>query len=174
MARLILRHSRYLILGILSIGCVIAAWMFQQQLSSLQGWGLIGILVINFIGTATLFLPAPAIVTVFAGGHLYPVPLVALYATLGAVAGDLIGYLLGYSGNRLLEDHNKTFEKIITLFKRYGGVVIFVFAFVPNPLFDAIGLVAGAFRYPPWKYILFLFLGRLLRNLLVAYIGAGL
>jgi uncharacterized membrane protein YdjX (TVP38/TMEM64 family) len=56
--------------------------------------------------------------------------------------------------------------------KRRGSIVIFVLAFVPNPLFDLAGAAAGALRYPIWKFLLVCFLGKTPKSILVAFAGA--
>jgi len=55
--------------------------------------------------------------------------------------------------------------------KRYGDVVILVLAFVPNPVFDIAGMVAGALRMPLWRYFIFSWIGKVGKMLLFAYGG---
>lgn len=164
----------HIIMLVLSIAIIFVAFYFQQNLSHFKAWGIFGIFMINFIGSATLFLPAPAIATVVAGGALYPIFWVAFFSALGAAGGDMIGYLLGKSSTSVLIDAQKQawYPKLHALFSKYGGIVILVFAFIPNPLFDVIGIIAGVSSYSPWRFFILLFAGRFFRDIILAAIGS--
>ncbi len=162
----------YIFTLILSIILVGVAFFFHEKLSEFRSLGLVGIFLINLIGSATLFLPAPGIASVVAGGSIYPPLLVALVASLGASVGDMVGYLLGTSSKHiLLENKDGHLKTLMFYFKKYGAPVIVLLAFFPNPFFDAIGIVAGVLGYPVKKFFLWMFVGRLLRNILLAYVG---
>jgi len=159
----------------LSVGIVFLAILFREKLGEFRSLGIFGIFLANLIASATFFVPAPGIATVVAGGAVYPPILVGIFASLGAALGDSIGYLVGVSGKRLLyAKQGKRYAQVTTLFKRFGGVLIFVLALVPNPVFDGVGFVAGALSYPLPRFFLWLFLGRLTRNLFLAYVGFSL
>ncbi len=159
---------------VLSLVIVFVAFYFQQNLAHFRAWGLLGIFIINFIGSATLFLPAPAIATVVAGGHVYPILWVALVSALGAAGGDMIGYLLGKSGTSVLVNAQKHewYTRLHVLFEKYGGIVILIFAFIPNPLFDVVGIIAGVSSYSPLRFFILLFAGRFFRDIILAGLGA--
>lgn len=162
----------YLITFIASVFLMVAAFLFQEKLSQFKALGLFGIFLINFFGSATLFLPAPAIASVFAGGVIYSPMLVAILSALGASLGDMIGFFLGYSGKQIfLKKDHKWYGLLKDVFQRFGGIIVFLFAFIPNPLFDGVGIIAGAFSYPPRRFFIFLLAGRLLRNIFLAYLG---
>lgn len=165
---------KYLILLLVSLGFIIGVFLFQDKLVHLKSLGLLGIFLLNLIGSVTLFIPAPAIASVVAGGIVYPPLLVALVAALGSVLGDMLGYLVGYSGRHVFAQKHKRFELFQQLFLRFGGVAIFVFAVIPNPFFDAIGILAGVFSYSPIRFFAISFAGRLVRNIILAYFGSAL
>lgn len=158
------------LLSILFIGF---SWYFKDDLSKLQAFGLFGIFLINFFSSLTVFIPIPGIASVVAGGALYSPFFVALSATSGAVLGDVAGYVLGLSSASLIVKRRelRKYDFLEQLFKKWGGVTIFLFAFIPNPVFDAVGLLAGALSYPLTKFTIYLFLGRLLRNILISFLG---
>ncbi|MFH1832934.1 MAG: VTT domain-containing protein [Candidatus Levyibacteriota bacterium] len=159
----------YLLIFVASLVLVALAFFFQDKLSHFRTLGLLGIFLINFFGSATIFLPAPAIVSVVAGGMIYPPILVALISALGGAFGDGLGFLLGHSSKEVfkLKKHKFLYPTLEDLFKKYGAIIIVVFAFIPNPLFDAIGILAGIFSFSPGRFFTFLFLGRLLRNIIL-------
>lgn len=161
---------------VLSIVLIWLAFRFEQRLEHFRSLGLLGIFLINLVGSATIFLPAPAIASVVAGGVIYPPFLVGLVAALGASMGDMLSYFLGRAGSHVVLNHSQyaLYVKFKQFFSRFAGPLIFLFAFIPNPIFDAIGILAGASEYPPTRYFLIMFVGRFLRNLLLALIGARL
>lgn len=163
-------------LFLFSLIIIVLAFYYRQQLEQFKSFGLFGIFLINLLGSATIFLPAPAIATVFAGGFLYPPFLVALFAALGSSIGEMTGYMLGHSGKRIFfgEKNHFLYQILNRLFKKYGGLVIVVVSFIPNPFFDAVGIIAGAFSYSPYRFFVYLLVGRLIRDLLLAYIGSSI
>lgn len=166
-------NVRHVIIFIVSLALIGLAFVFRQNLSEFRGLGLTGIFLINLIGNATVFLPAPAIASVVAGGALYPPVAVAVSSALGGSLGDMVGFLLGHASKHLfIKNHHKVYMNFKRLFHKTGIFVIFIFAFIPNPFFDAIGILAGIFHFPPARFFIILLAGRFLRSLLLAYLGS--
>ena len=136
-------------------------------------FGMIGLFIINFLGSATLFLPAPAIVSVAIGGASFNPLIVALIAGIASSLGESTGFLFGYSSMKFLSKKNN--HKIFLLTKKLvhfkGGILIPAFAFIPNPFFDGFGILAGISNFPITRFIFLTFLGRFMRNIGIAYLG---
>lgn len=159
---------------LVSLVLIGASYYFRDELSHFSSLGLLGIFLMNIIGSATLFLPAPAIATVVAGGFLYNPFSVAVVSALGSAIGDMVGFLLGHSGKEIFLKKNSFWYKILKeTFHRFGALFIIVFSFIPNPLFDAVGVFAGVFSYSPVKFFIYVLIGRFFRNLLLAGIGSA-
>lgn len=164
-----------IIILILSLFLSIAVFIFRDYFREASGLGLFGLFLINFISSATFFVSGPAFLTVIAGGSIYPPLLVAFIASLGAAFGDMVSFFLGYSGRSLTEHKLKKklwFIVLEDLFKAYGLIFVFVIALIPNPFFDALGLVAGVFGFKPAKFFIIIILGRFARFVILALIGA--
>lgn len=161
---------------LLSVVLIWVAFRFQHRLTHFRSLGLLGIFLINLIASATIFVPAPGIASVVAGGALYPPFFVGIVAALGASLGDMLSYILGRAGKQVVLSHTETkwYHWIHDAFSRYAMIVIFLFALIPNPFFDAVGILAGVSEYPPVRYFTVMFTGRLLRNIFLALIGANL
>lgn len=165
----------YLVLFFLSLGMIMVSFYFRDDLAKLGSFGLLGIFLVNLVGSITLFLPAPAIATVVAGGFIYNPLFVAIVAALGSSIGDFVAYILGRSGKEVLFKKNSFWYNIFKeTFHKFGAIFIIFFSFIPNPLFDAVGLFAGLFSYSPVKFFVYVLIGRFLRNLLLAYVGHAL
>jgi membrane protein YqaA with SNARE-associated domain len=137
---------------------------------ALGSYGYLGVFVITLISTASLVLPVPYLATIVVAGSFLDPKMVALVAGLAASLGELTGYGLGYTGRSLLPESRWT-TMIQSSMQRWGGLVIFGAAAVPNPFFDAVGMIAGATRMPVWVFLMAAFLGKTLRFWLFAMAG---
>src|SRR3990172_12234766 len=119
----------------------------QEQIEELQVYGYPGIFLLSLVANATIIVPAPAILVVFAmGAHLSPIWL-GLAAGSGAALGELSGYLAGFGGQAIIED-NAAYQRLASWVQRRGSLAIFGLALIPNPFFDLGGIAAGALRMP--------------------------
>lgn len=159
----------------LSFSLSILLFLFRDYFRDFRSLGLIGIFLINFVSSATFFVSGPAFLTVIAGGSIYHPLLVAFIASLGASFGDMISYFFGYSGRNLAVHKLRKkiwFVVLEDVFKAYGSIFVFIFAIVPNPLFDAIGLFAGVLGMNYSKFFILMLTGRFARFVILALIGA--
>ncbi len=121
----------------------------------------------GFLGSATLFLPTPAMLVIIALSRTLNPVYVGIIAGIGSALGEITGYLGGKGIRSILKKENGVSEYI----KKYGVFAVFFFALVPNPIFDIAGLVAGALGMD-WKYFFIATLmGRILRFTLLGYFG---
>jgi uncharacterized membrane protein YdjX (TVP38/TMEM64 family) len=125
------------------------------------------------ISSATLFLPVPGLaITTLVGSLINPLA-VGIVAGAGQTLGEMTGYLAGYSGQGLVE-RTQAYERLegwMSRNERMAELVVFVLALIPNPLFDAAGMIAGALRFPAWKYLLAAGLGKVIKDIIFAYGG---
>jgi len=171
--RLHLSRAQYvrILFVIIVLAITIGIFVFRDRVANLQGYGYLGAFLISLVSSATIILPIPGIALIFALGATYDPYLIGLAAGAGSALGELSGYMAGYSGQAII-GHNKTYQRMEGWMRRRGSIVIFVLSFVPNPLFDLAGAAAGILRYPVWKFLLFCFLGKAPRSILVALAGA--
>jgi membrane protein YqaA with SNARE-associated domain len=160
------------------VSSIILSIVFFQYRDFFKGalsLGLLGIFIINFVSSAGFFVSGPAFLTIIAGGNLYSPILVAVIAAIGACFGDMLGFAFGHSGRQLTKkklDKYKAVRFLEKHFHRHGALITLAFAIIPNPFFDAIGILAGIVGYPPLKFFTIMLAGRLLRYWLLAQIGS--
>lgn len=170
-----LNKQKLLYIGIflLSAFFLLSPLFFKVDIGNLKHLGILGVALFNFAASSTLFFPAPGILATGIGGSLYNPILVALAASIGSTIGESVGFAFGHSSRKLGSGKHKMIDNLLSKYlHKYGGLVIFLLAFIPNPFFDAVGILAGLTLYPLKKFILFVFLGRLTRDLIVAYVGS--
>lgn len=155
------------------IGLTVFLYLNRSQVSKLEVLGYPGIFVISLLSNATLILPVPGVLFTSAMGAIFNPLWVALAAGSGAALGEISGYLVGFSGQAVIENR-QWYDRITGWMKKYGEVTIFVLAVIPNPLFDIAGMVAGALKMPLWRFLLWSWLGKCIKMLAFAYSGAGI
>jgi membrane protein YqaA with SNARE-associated domain len=165
------------IIFVSSFALSVVFFAYQDFFRNARSLGLLGLFLINFVSSAGFFVSGPAFLTIIAGGNLYPAILVALIAALGACLGDMLGFAFGYSGRQLTLKklvHQKAIKFLEKNFNKHGEIIIIILAIVPNPFFDAVGILAGVVSYPPVRFFVLMFIGRFLRYWLLAHIGSNL
>jgi membrane protein DedA with SNARE-associated domain len=158
----------------LGVAVVLTLIIFLNRgsLNELEPLGYVGVFLVSLIGNATIILPAPVLVFVFAAGATLPNPLVVgLAAGVGSTIGELTGYLAGFGSSAFVE-HNKAYVKVKAWVEKYGGWAIGLLAFLPNPLFDFAGFAAGAMAMRLRWFLFATFIGKVLKTTLVAYAGS--
>jgi len=148
----------YLLLSLLLMA---AAWYIAPYIKNM-GISYPALFLLGFLSTANIFFPGPI--------WLAALPLVgepflsAVVFSAGSALGEITGYLSGSSLKDLFVKSH-----LAHLFNKYGEWLLFFMAIVPNPIFDTLGIIAGASGMPWWNFLLPVFLGRLIRYLLLFY-----
>ncbi len=128
------------------------------------------------MSSATLLLPVPGVaLTVVAATVADPLT-VGIVAGIGQTIGELTGYLAGMSGGALTGERLAS-SRMGRWMRRRGGPTLFVLGLIPNPAFDVAGILAGAMRLPVTTFLVATGSGKVLRNILVAWVagqGVGL
>lgn len=164
------RLIAFLMVVIISVGIILIP---EEKTDALAAWGMPGVFLLSVLANATLFLPAPFLIAIGAlGARLNPLS-VGIVGGVGAIVGELSGYIAGQSGQAII-DNTASYEKMVGWMENHGVLTVMVLAFIPNPLFDMTGIAAGALKMPVWKFLFFGGIGKILKTAIVAYIGAGI
>ena len=179
----VISRKGLLVLGIL---CILALtviayryWLDIDWNELVHAYGFLGIFILMLVSSMTVLFPlpgwtilaaAPAIMNLSGGDAFW----LAVVATTGATLGESTGYFAGLWGRAVItEKHRENYVKIELWMRRYGSVAIFIIAMMPFP-FDLVGIASGSLRFPLWKFLLFSWPGRLIRTMLLVYLGWGL
>jgi membrane protein YqaA with SNARE-associated domain len=162
------------LLGVIVLSTALVFVPIDWKIFGVYG-GYLGIFFVTLLATGAIVLPVPYLgLIVNAGASPFLNPLaVALVAGVAAALGELTGYLVGYTGRALLPK-NRWYDVVHRDVTRFGGPVIFVAAAIPNPFFDALGIVAGATRMRVWLFLVACFLGKAIRFFLLVKLGQSL
>jgi len=155
---------------VIVVGLTTALFLLRDHIQGLSSLGYLGAFIANLASSATIIVPVPGIALTFVLGDVWNPLVIGLVSGLGAGLGELTGYAAGYSGRDLLQE-NRLYSRVSGWVERRAAVFIVIFAFIPNPVFDLVGIAAGALRYPVMRFLLFCILGKVARCILVAYAG---
>jgi membrane protein YqaA with SNARE-associated domain len=155
------------------IGLTALLVLKRENVQELEGYGYPGIFLLSMLSNATPILPVPGILLTSAMGAVFNPFWVAIAAGSGAALGELSGYLAGFSGQTVAA-RTPTYVKLEGWMKRYGVWVVLLLGFIPNPLFDIAGMIAGVLRMPVFKFLVFCWVGKVLKMMMFAYGGASL
>ncbi len=156
---------------LLVVGLSYFIYRIRDRAQDYAAYGYPGIFLIALMSNATVLLPAPGLAVIFTMGSIFRPWAVALAAASGGTLGELSGYLAGFSGQAVIENI-ALYRRIQPWVQRYGGWAILVLAAIPNPFFDVVGIAAGILRMPIQRFLLFCWLGQLIKMSLFAYAGA--
>ncbi len=162
--------------GLMSPVVVIYHWLLDVSLVL----GYLGDFLISFLGNATVLIPFPYMgVTFILGGltdeitseFLFDPWLVGFLSGLGAVFGEMTGYLIGYSGGQLIEKNQRNaFGNYVNEHPRATPFLLWFLAVTPIPD-DVLILPLGAARYPWWKVMIPQFVGKTMFMTFIAWSG---
>ncbi len=155
------------------ISLTIILYLKRDSVRELEAFGYPGIFLISLLANATLILPVPGVLFTSAMGAVFNPWWVALAAGSGAAVGELSGYLAGFSGQGIIE-RTRWSDRVEAWMRKYGPITIVVLSFVPNPIFDIAGITAGALKMPLYQFMLFCWIGKVLKMLLFAFGGSAI
>ena len=165
-----LRHALAIVFA-LGVTIGILFFLPPDFLQRFEELTYLGAFLVMLFTSATIILPAPGIVIVYALGSQANPLLVGLAAGPGAALGEMTGYTAGYGASAIV-DNAPMYTRISRLVgSRFGLAFIALLAFIPNPLFDMAGMVAGSLRIKWWQFFLATLSGKTLRSILIAYLG---
>jgi membrane protein YqaA with SNARE-associated domain len=158
-----------------TVAAVPLAYLITRQAGELSQYGVFAypvVCLVQALTSATLFLPAPGAALAAAAGTFLDPFWVGIFAGIGSATGELTGYGLGYFGRRAVPtDNSRMWRLAERAFRRWGMVSLITLALIPNPFFDALGILAGCLRYPLGRYWLATAGGKILKFYAFAYGG---
>ena len=165
-------HAVRILALVVAVAITVFIFSIRDKIENLEGYGYPSIFLISLLANATIIIPAPAIAFSFAFGAVFNPLGVALAAGIGAALGETTGYLVGFSGQGVV-DNIRIYKTLERWTASNGALLILILAFIPNPFFDLAGAAAGALRMPIRSFLLWTWLGKTLKMLIFAFAGAG-
>ena len=168
--------KRWLLLAVIVVLFVVLGYAILRlspHLEEFEQYGYLGAFFVSVITTSTVILPAPGFIVIgaLAASPAFSWPLVALASGVGAALGESTAYLAGYGGAIIISPEQlKWYKRAEDWMMRHGSATIFIFSITWLP-FDFVGIVAGALRFPFWRFMLANIAGRVPRTFLACYLA---
>jgi membrane protein DedA with SNARE-associated domain len=176
------------VLGPSFVLLILPEWVNLDE-QSLGGLGYVGVFVANLASTVTVFIPVPGLtalgqILILDQGKVQNPVLVGLAGGSGMALGEITAYIAGMYGGQMAAGHTvpgprwtrRLVERAISLIDRlmgrFGMLTLFVLSVIPNPVFEIAGLTAGAVRMPFGRFMGAVFVGKVLRGIVLAFLGA--
>lgn len=160
---------------------MLAIFMLVSKKSALR-WlihlGGPGLILLGLADNSLIPLPGSVdVITIYlAARHHEPWIYYAIMATAGAVLGGYLTYRMARKGGKeTLEKRfsKKRTAKVYAIFERWGFAAVAIPALLPPPVpIVPMLLAAGAMQYPTRKFLGALTVGRGIRYIILAYLGA--
>ncbi|MCZ7383193.1 MAG: VTT domain-containing protein [Candidatus Methanoperedens sp.] len=155
---------------VFSILIVLVMLYFSDYLEHFSVLGYFGIFIISLFGSATILIPVPSWAFVVGASRILNPYLVGISAGIGSGLGEITGFIAGRGVSHIIHT-NKMFIKYKDWITKNDVLAIGILAFIPNPMFDVAGLIAGSLRIKLWRFILPCIIGRIFRYVILAYLG---
>jgi len=152
------------------IGITFYIYNIRDRVEEFEKFGYAGIFLIALMANATVLLPAPGVAIVYAMGAVFNPIWIGLAAGTGGALGELSGYLAGVSGQAVIE-RSDIYNRFKPWIDKYGGWTILVLSAIPNPFFDIAGIAAGISKMPIQTFLLFTWIGQIIKMSLFAIAG---
>jgi membrane protein DedA with SNARE-associated domain len=163
------RNFLTIVMFALVLGVTIALFFMRNEILKLGNYGYLGTFFLSLGTNATIILPMPSILMILPLGATFNPLYIGLVAGLGGALGEMMAYVVGYTGRGLWQD-NPNYVKAVGWLKRWGMLIVFIFAVTPMPL-DIMGIAAGNLRLPAWKFFLPAWPGKTIKYVVLAYVG---
>ena len=144
----------------------LAAFLLHGHLGLSPGYG--GVALASLVASAGFIIPVPALGAVCAGGVFLNPLFIGLIAGFSESLGELTGYFLGYTGRDMVTQ-TRLYRRWGPWIQQRGWLPLFLVSLVPNPVFDIVGIAAGALRYPLWGFLAVVWVGKTLKFVTFAY-----
>lgn len=142
--------------------------LFKEKIQEFSTLGYIGLFVSCFVSNLSILLPTSSTIIIIAASLTLNPFICIVVGGIGTAFGEQASYVCGLIGSSGFDISTKKGKEITTKwFERNPFLTVLLFAFVPLPVFDIIGIIAGAKRMSWWKYTLAAVLGKVLKFTLV-------
>jgi membrane protein DedA with SNARE-associated domain len=134
----------------------------------------LGIVLFSFASSVIVFIPIPyfpVLMTAALSKNFDPT-LIALFSTIGAVAGKMIIFCGSYYGRKIIfNDYTKKRTRPLQkLLSRYGWIGAFIAAATPIPD-DIVYIPLGLAKYNPVKFASALFAGKFILSEIIVVVS---
>lgn len=141
--------------------------VFEFIISLFIKFGLVGLLFSSFVSSLVVF-PAYAsfLIPLYVKLHFNPY-LIFIVITIGAVAGEVVNYYLGFVGSKYI--YHKEIKKAEKWLNRWGEMSIFIVNVIPIFPADFLNTLVGFLRMDFKMFVIGMAAGKALQYALIIF-----
>lgn len=148
--------------------------IFKQMIDFFHGMGVEGLALNSFIESFFLVPPPDFLLIAMNLANPQKALFYALVCSIASVLGGIVGYYIGFIGGRpvfnwFFKNNHKQFEKVESMYEKYGSMAVFFAGFTPIP-YKVFTIASGVLNMNIWKFTLASFLGRGARFFIVSIV----
>ena len=155
---------------ILAIGMAAPYILFREQIQQYALMGYIGVAIACAISNASIFLPTSSTIIILAAASTLNPLLCVIVGGFGTALGEQSSYVCGRIGRIGFDDTGNKERTTVKWLKKNAFLTIFIFAFLPLPVFDIIGIASGAIKIRWSTYAIAAVMGKV-SKFIIAVIG---
>jgi membrane protein YqaA with SNARE-associated domain len=133
--------------------------------------GIWAVFVIGIIDAAFFGIPLDPVIAYYVAINPHRTIVFAIMAALGSALGSTVPYLIGYKGGEAVVINkigHQRFARLHALSEKYGDMALIIPALMPPGFpFKAFALIAGVTEMRYLHFLLSIFVGRLLRFIIL-------
>ncbi len=150
-------------------------------LEFINHFGDLGVFIGMFLESSIVPIPSEVIIMGAAAAGI-SIASIAIFGSLGATLGGIVGYLIGrYGAKPLMIKYGKFIfikpkhiEKAESFAKKYGSFSVFIGRIVPVVPFKVFSIAAGIVKIPLPQFIMYTVLGVIPRIFILSMFGLSL
>ncbi|MBM3934302.1 MAG: hypothetical protein FJ319_08385 [SAR202 cluster bacterium] len=150
---------------------VLVTFFLLPLLNDIGPLGYAAAFFVNAFSSASVILPGPGFGAIIVMARDLNWFYLGLAAGIGGTFGELTGYWLGMQGHDSLEK-SRVYRVMEIWMERFGGGFLFSAGVIPIIPIDVAGIIAGATRYPVWRFLVSLGVGKVIKTTAVLYLAA--
>lgn len=137
--------------------------IYKEQIQHMKTLGYLGVLLACAISNVSILIPSSStLIVVTAASALNPF-LCILMGGIGTAIGEQTSYLCGRIGQKGFDQEKNKGQRVQEWLAKHDVGTVFLFAFLPLPIFDIVGVAAGAVGMKWTKYLVAAVLGKILK-----------
>ncbi len=142
--------------------------VFRDEIQNLSVLGYLGLFASCLISNLSILLPTSSTIIIVAAASTLNPWLCILIGGVGTALGEQASYLCGLvSASGFKTKGNANERHVLKWYEKRPFLTVFLFALVPLPVFDIVGIIAGTKKMEWWKYTLAAALGKILKFFIV-------
>lgn len=136
--------------------------------------GILGLAINSFIESFFLVPPPDFLLIILDLANPKKAIFYAFICTIASALGGIVGYFIGKFGGRpifnfLFRNKHGQFEKVETLYNKYGAIAVLFAAFTPIP-YKVFTIASGIMNMNFWQFTLASVIGRGMRFFIVSLV----